>query len=71
MRNVWYPEGATLTFDQPPVGSVIAVEHRAVEVIRYDTRPDGRTTIQVRRLQPLCDSDQWAVVRTADRESMR
>ena len=50
MRNVWYPEGATLTFDQPPVGSVIAVEHRAVEVIRYDTRPDGRTTIQVRRL---------------------
>lgn len=51
MSRRWYASGATLTFDQPLTGSVVAVDHRALLIIRYDTRPDGETiTAHVRRL---------------------
>lgn len=46
----WYPTGTELTFDPPPVGSLIAIEHRVVEVWAHHPRDDGSMTLGIRRL---------------------
>lgn len=51
-REDWRPasRATELTFNPPSVGSVIAHELRALEVLAYDERDDGRTTVRVRRI---------------------
>lgn len=46
----WYPTGAKGTFDLPPVGSLVAIDHRVVEVWAHHPRDDGRVTLAIRRL---------------------
>lgn len=48
----WPPIDATerLWATIPPVGSILAIDYRAVEVIAHDTRPNGRITLRLKRL---------------------
>jgi len=52
LRKEWRPasRATEITYDPPPVGSIIAHELRALEVLAYDQRDDGRTTVHIRRI---------------------
>ena len=47
MKRRWYPPRDSTTYAHiradklPPIGSVIAFNHRALEILRYDERDDG------------------------------
>lgn len=46
----WFPTATKITFERPSIGSWVAIDHRVIEVLAYDPRDDGRTTLRFRRI---------------------